>query len=187
MNIHIRHLQPEDGTAVHEMCSSQTVINGTMRLPYQSLAYTKTRIADAEGTVKLVALLEDEVVGYSELITYPNVPRHRHAGEINMIMVREGWQGRGIGRQLMGAMIDLAEQWLQITRLSLTVWADNENAIHLYQQIGFTIEGTMPAYVFRAGGYVDAHIMGRLSPKHVSNHLVQQMGMEMVNGRSSHQ
>ena len=128
MNIQIRHLQPEDVTAVHQMCSSQTVIDGTMRLPYQSLAYTKERVAPANGTIKLVAVLDEEVVGYSELITYPNVARHRHVGEINMIMVREGWQGRGIGRQLMAAMIDLAEQWLQITRLGLIAWTDNKNA-----------------------------------------------------------
>ena len=176
MTISIRHLQAEDATAVHEMCSSETVINGTMRLPYQSLDYTRKRVEPADGVVKLVAITaEGGVVGYSELITYPNVPRHRHAGEVNMIMVRESWQNQGVGRLLMEAMVELAEQWLQLTRLSLTVWADNERAIHLYQEMGFSIEGTMPEYVFRAGQYIDAYLMGRLAPTRagVLHHAVQ--------------
>lgn len=175
MNISIRHLQPEDFSAVHEMCGQQTVINGTMRLPYQSVAYTRQRFEAAEGVIQLVATADDEVVGFAELITHPRAPRHRHAAEISMIMVREGWQHQGIGRQLMAAMVDLAEQWLQITRLSLVVWADNERAIRLYRQMGFEIEGTMPEYVFRAGSYIDAYLMGRLSPNRfgVLHHTVQ--------------
>ena len=165
MSILIRHFQTDDVTAVHEMCSSQTVINGTMRLPYQSLEYTRQRVEPKEGVIRLVAVTaDDEVVGYSELITYPTVPRHRHVGEVNMIMVREGWQNQGIGRQLMHGMIDLADQWLQITRLGLIVWTDNERAIHLYQEMGFVVEGTMPHYAFGAGEFIDAHMMGRLRP-----------------------
>ena len=175
MNISIRHLQPEDVNAVHEMCSSQTVINGTMRLPYQALDYTRRRVEPVDGIIRLVAVADEEVVGYSELITYPNVPRHRHAGEVNMIMVREGWQNQGVGRQLMEAMVDLADQWLQITRLSLIVWTDNHRAVHLYQEMGFEIEGTMPEYAFRAGTYIDAYQMGRLSPNRagVLQHVAQ--------------
>ena len=166
MDIRIRHLQVEDDyKAVHEMLNSQTVINGTMRLPHASLAYTRQRLAAKEDAIMLVVTADEEVVGYAEMITYPHVPRHRHVGDINLIMVREGWQGKGIGRLLMTKLIELADQWLQITRLALTVWADNERAIQLYCQMGFEIEGTMPAYVFRAGRYVDAYMMGRLLPR----------------------
>ncbi|WP_420629151.1 GNAT family N-acetyltransferase [Candidatus Leptofilum sp.] len=182
MTILIRHLQEEDATAVHEMCSKQSVINGTMRLPYQSFAYTKQRVAPVNGVVRLVAVADDRVVGYAELITYPNVPRHRHCGEVNMIMVHEDWQNHGIGRQLMAALLDLADQWLQLTRLSLIVWTDNDRAIHLYKQMGFQIEGTMPEYAFRAGRYIDAFQMGRLSPSRagVLHHREHKNQLEVV-------
>ena len=182
MKLSIRHLQSEDMDAIHEMLGSWTVINGTMRLPYPSVTYTRKRLEPAEGVIQLVAIADDEVVGFSELITYPNVPRHRHAGEVNMIMVREGWQNQGVGRELMLAMIDLADQWLQLTRLSLIVWTDNERAVHLYQQMGFEIEGTMPEYAFRAGGYIDAYLMGRLSPNRfgVLHHAVQNRFFELA-------
>ena len=165
MEIKIRHIQMQDHEAVHQIFLSSPVINGTMRLPYQSLEYTNKRLSKSEDTVKLAACVNEEVVGYAELITYPNIPRHRHAGEINMIVVHPGWRRKGVGQALMRAMIDLADNWLQLNRLSLTVWATNERAIHLYQKCSFVIEGTMQNYVFGQGKYTDAYLMARLKPE----------------------
>ena len=165
MDILIRHLQVEnDAEAVHQIFLNPSVIQGTMRLPFAALDYTRQRLQPSEGIIKLVAIVDSEVAGYVELITYPNVPRHRHVGEVNMIAVSEAMQGMGIGRALMEAVVDLADQWLQLTKLSLIVWEDNYHAIRLYQQFGFVIEGTMADYAFREGEYINAHMMGRLSP-----------------------
>lgn len=164
MNISIRRLQPEDTEAVHQIFASRSTIQGTMRMPYPSLASTRQRLEPSDDVIKLVATLEDEVVGYAELITYPNHPRHRHVGDINMIAVREDMQGKGIGRQLMRALIELADCWLQIIKLNLMVWEDNHNAIHLYKQVGFAVEGTLTDHVFREGDYINALLMGRHHP-----------------------
>lgn len=80
-----------------------------------------------------------------------------------MIAVQEKWHGEGVGAALMGAMVDLADNWLQLRRLSLTVWTSNSSAIALYEKFGFNIEGTMPEFAFGEGKYVDAHLMGRLN------------------------
>lgn len=162
MEIKIRHIQSEDYAAVHQIFSSAHVINGTMRLPYQPLEYTQKRLGQSDEVIKLAACVDDEVVGYAELITHPHAPRHRHAGEINMIVVHAGWQGKGVGRALMQAMIDLADNWLQLNRLSLSVWASNETAICLYQKCGFVVEGVMKNFVFSYGKYTDACLMARI-------------------------
>ena len=159
----IRHLQPEDHKAVHDLFSEQEVINGTMRLPYAPLEYTRKRLESQDGVINLVACVNDEVAGYAELITYPNVPRHRHVGEVNMIAVRRDLHDMGIGRALMQAMIDLADNWLQLKRLGLLVWTFNESAIHLYKKCGFEIEGKLPQYAFGHGDYIDAYLMGRIT------------------------
>ena len=62
----------------------------------------------------------------------------------------------------MQAMVDLADNWLQLTRLCLTVWASNERAMHLYEKFDFVVEGRMKNYVFREGGYEDACLMARI-------------------------
>lgn len=165
MKIDIRHAQSQDLAAIHEMFVSSHVINGTMRIPHQSLGYVEKRIEPNDNVIKLVACVDNEVVGYAELTTHPDAPRHRHVGEINIIIVNSKWQGQGVGGALLRSMIDLAENWMQITRLSLVVWVSNESAINLYQKYGFDLEGTMKQFVFKEGRYEDALLMARtISP-----------------------
>jgi putative acetyltransferase len=62
-------------------------------------------------------------------------------------------------------MVDLVDGWLNVSRLELTVYTDNEPAIALYRKFGFEVEGTHKAYALRAGRYVDSLSMARLRPK----------------------
>jgi len=62
----------------------------------------------------------------------------------------------------MAAIIDAADNWLNLRRLELTVYVDNEPAIRLYRKFGFEIEGTRRADVFRDGRFVDSFAMARL-------------------------
>lgn len=78
------------------------------------------------------------------------------------MMVRDDWQGKGIGTALMQAVVDLADKWLNLVRLELDVFIDNEPAIKLYKEIGFQIEGTRIAEAFRDGKYVDTFAMARV-------------------------
>lgn len=63
----------------------------------------------------------------------------------------------------MAAVMDLAENWLNLKRLELTVYTDNSKAIHLYEKYGFVIEGTLRQWALRDGAYIDAYTMARLS------------------------
>jgi putative acetyltransferase len=78
------------------------------------------------------------------------------------MMVRDDWRGKGIGTALMQAVIDLTDRWLNLTRIELTVFTDNESAIALYRNFGFEIEGTLRKYAFRDGAFVDAYSMARV-------------------------
>lgn len=162
MTFEIRHTEPDDAAAIHAMLTSPHVVDGTMRLPYVSFASSVERIEPREGRYQLTALGDHEVVGFGELVIHPDVPRHAHAGVINIIVTRADRQGQGVGRALIGAMVDLSDDWLGIERLSLTVWTTNEHAIRVYEDFGFRIEGTMRRYVRWRGELIDAHMMARL-------------------------
>ncbi len=170
MSITIRHQEELDIVSIASLFAERSVIDGTMRLPNASLEATRQRLKPAEGMIRLVAV-DDElpeghpeaVIGFAELETYPSVPRHRHAADLHLIAVRESSQGTGLGRRLIAEVLDLADHWLQVTRITLVAWTDNLNAIALYQSVGFEIEGTMPAYTVRSGELIDAHLMGRLT------------------------
>jgi putative acetyltransferase len=77
-------------------------------------------------------------------------------------MVHVDYQGRGVGSALMAAAIDLAENWLNISRIELEVYPDNAPALALYEKFGFEREGILRDFAFRDGQYVDSILMARL-------------------------
>ncbi len=100
------------------------------------------------------------VVGNLTLWQEPN-PRRRHVASLGMA-VRDDWAGRGVGTALMAAALDLADNWLGLTRLELTVRSDNEAAQALYRTFGFVQEGVARDYGLRHGVLVDTLYMARV-------------------------
>jgi putative acetyltransferase len=163
MAITIRRTEPSDYEAIHRILADPKVVWGTLQLPFPSLEEWRKRLAEpTESLYSLVACVEnEEVVGQLSIQTFPDRPRRRHVGYLGMA-VRDDWQGKGVGTALMEAAVDLAENWLNLTRLELEVFVDNTPAIKLYEKWGFKVEGTLVDYAFRDGEYVDTYIMARL-------------------------
>lgn len=160
--LQIRRAEADDCSAIYEMFSSPKVFAGTLQLPYPSLEQWRQRLAEpGDGTYNLTAVVNDHVVGMISVHTFPNRPRRRHVGAIG-ISVHDEWQGKGIGTAMMRAGLDLADNWLNLTRLELEVFADNEPAIRLYERFGFEREGILRQHAFRDGQYVDSYMMARL-------------------------
>ena len=80
----------------------------------------------------LVACASGEVVGELSLWTHEN-PRLRNVAGIGMA-VRDDRRGEGIGTALMRSVLDLADNWIGLTRLELHVHTDNEAGIALYER-----------------------------------------------------
>jgi putative acetyltransferase len=158
----IRAVREQDQDAVHAILTSPHVAAGSMRVPFAPLQLTRDRLVPRAGRYQLAAEHGRQVVGFAELITHPEEPRYGHAGDINMIATHAEWGRRGIGRALTEALVDLADNWLNITRLSLIVFTGNAHAVRLYESMGFEIEGTMRRVSYGAGAWLDAYMMARL-------------------------
>jgi L-amino acid N-acyltransferase YncA len=78
-------------------------------------------------------------------------------------MVRASARGRGVGRLLCRHSIEEARRMgFRAMQYNLVV-ATNTGAVHLWQDLGFQIIGTLPgAFRHIELGYVDAHVMYRL-------------------------
>ena len=165
MDLEIRHAEPEDHESLWQTFSEEEVYAGTLQTPFPSRAAWRKRLSEpVPGDFVLVACMDGQIVGNASIHHYPNRPRRAHAMHIG-IVVKTEFAGRGIGKALMQALVDLADKWLNVTRLELTVYADNERAIGLYKKFGFEVEGTHRGYALRNGQYVDAIYMARLRPK----------------------
>ncbi len=159
--IRVRRAHPDDAEAILAVFSSPRAMAGTLQLPYASAELWRKRLADqGPEDFFLVAEVKGEVVG--NLGMHPaGRARRRHAAGLGMA-VRDDWQRRGVGAALMRAAIDVADNWLNYRRLELTVYTDNAAALALYRKFGFVVEGTLVAYAYRNGRYVDTYTMARL-------------------------
>lgn len=163
MKIEVRSAEPADFEAVRAIFEGEHAIGGTLQTPFPSAEGWRKLLADIAPTNKvLVAVANGRVVGQIGVHQVAR-PRRSHVAIIGMA-VHDRWQGRGVGRALMAAAIDLADNWLQLLRLELTVFTDNPAARGLYEKFGFQLEGTHRAYALRDGVFVDAHAMARLHP-----------------------
>jgi putative acetyltransferase len=162
--IRIRSAEPADYPALQRIHAQPKVIRGTLQMPFPSVESWRKRMADPQdGHRLLLACADEEVVGCISLQQQPVSSRRRHTAHIGM-SVHDDWQGKGVGTALMQAVVDLADRWLNLTRLELSVYTDNTAAIALYKKFGFKIEGTHEHYAFVDGRFTDAYAMARVRP-----------------------
>ena len=137
-------------------------IAGTFQLPYPTESRWLERLSNPPDDLwQLVAVVDGRVVGLVVLVGNARTPARTHAAEV-AIGVHDAWQGRGVGTALMAAIVELADNWLNVKRLELSVFAENEAARRLYERFGFVEEGRYRSYAFRNGRFVDAVSMARL-------------------------
>jgi len=137
------------------------VTRQVLQMPFQPTVVWRKRLApDNERVVQLVALHEGVVIGNLGLENYSRI-RRAHAGSVGMA-VAVAWQGKGVGSKLLAAALDVADNWMNLHRVELSVYADNEAAIGLYRKFGFENEGLFLDYAVRDGQWVDTLSMARL-------------------------
>ncbi|EOD81544.1 Acetyltransferase [Grimontia indica] len=162
MPVTVRPVEPRDIPAIQQLYACPKAQAGTLQMPLPSLAMWEKRLNNIPDDIYCLIAEEDgEIVG--QLGFEANRKgRRRHVGQFGMA-VHDEHTGKGVASALLTAMIDLADNWLNLRRIELTVYSDNEAAIALYQKFGFRQEGIAVDYAFRNGKYVDALFMARLN------------------------
>lgn len=162
MTLSLRPPTPADVDALHEMSLRPKVFHGTSRAPFTPReAFEQRLLGRGPDVHTIVADINDRAVGYGAL--YRGDGRRAHCASL-AITVDDRWHRQGIGRALMTALLDLADNWLGLVRLELETNTDNDGAIRLYTACGFEHEGTKRAAVLRDGAYVDSLMMARIRP-----------------------
>lgn len=125
----------------------------------------KSFISNLDGTngVMIIAEDKDEVIG-SLTAERKRHPQLKHACEFG-IGVLESYRNKGVGTRLIERLFDWAKE-CGINRIELSVFGNNEEAIRLYERIGFMGEGRKIGAVIVDGVPADIVEMASiLSPK----------------------
>jgi ribosomal protein S18 acetylase RimI-like enzyme len=112
-------------------------------------------------TVGIVAEVDGRFVGQVQVS--PGFERSSHLGTLG-ISLRDGYRDVGIGTEMMKEAETQARA-LGLEVVTLEVYATNERAIHVYEDVGFTVVGRIPRGARMPEGYVDLlHMAKEISP-----------------------
>lgn len=107
----------------------------------------------------LVVANNPDIIGYM-VIQGEQLMRTSHRASI-AIGVHSKSRGQGVGQALMTYAIKWAKQ-KGLHRLELTVIAHNKCAVHVYEKLGFEIEGVKRDALYIDGVFVDELYMSKL-------------------------
>ena len=113
------------------------------------------------GLPYLVAQANGEVVGYAYATLYRPRSAYRHTIE-DSVYVADGWNGRGLGRALLEALIARCEAgpWRQLVAV-IGNGHENTGSMALHAKLGFEHVGVLRHVGYKHGGWVDTVLMQR--------------------------
>ncbi len=162
-NIVIRDARPEDCAAVQRIYAHH-VENGTAS--FEEAAPDVDEILGrrngvlAFGAPYIVAQWNGEVQGFAYASKFRPRSAYRHTVE-DSIYVAPTATGRGIGAQLLGALIERCTQLGFRQMVAVIGGSDNAASINLHKRLGFTQAGVLKSTGYKFSTWVDAILMQR--------------------------
>lgn len=166
INYLIRPIKLSDAEGINDLRRMAGVFENILGVPSERISQSESFISNMDGNQHVFAAVtkdengKDIVIGCAAL-SVEAMPRKRHSGTIG-IMIHKKYQNIGVGGALMRTIIDVGENWLMLQRLELSVFEDNEVAIHLYEKLGFEKEGLKRRAAIRNGEFANEFIMSKI-------------------------
>ena len=112
----------------------------------------------------LIAEEAGRVVGYASSSPYHRRPAYRWTVETSIYLAAEA-QGRGIGRELLSALIETLTRQGYVTAIA-AIALPNPVSIALHQRLGFVPAGTYRGVGFKLDEWTDVSLLQRdLAPR----------------------
>lgn len=121
--------------------------------------YIEMNIAGDSRFAWLICLPDDTPVGE---VIINEMDEDNRSASIRIALFDPQYYGKGYGTEAMRLAVDYGFKQGNLHRISLGVYDFNPRAIHVYEKIGFKLEGTLRDTLLWEGEYVDEHIMSIL-------------------------
>jgi len=108
----------------------------------------------------LVAEWSGQIVGWGSVSAWSDRGAYDATGEVS-VYVQESARGHGVGRRLLGALVESAAA-LGFHTLLARVAEGNEVSLHLHDSAGFATVGVMREVGTKFGRRLDVHLLQRM-------------------------
>jgi RimJ/RimL family protein N-acetyltransferase len=111
----------------------------------------------APGKIIITASDKNHLIGFATFNNW-DARKTMHAGFLSVYLLNE-YRRMGLGKELMKMLINWGKSCKTVRKMCLAVFSCNKNAIALYQNAGFKIEGVCPNDIKINGRYYDSVLM----------------------------
>jgi L-amino acid N-acyltransferase len=159
----VRAARPDDAEAIRTIYNLEvTTSTVTFDLVPRTLPEQRLWITDRSGAHAVLVAVDDagDVAGFASLSPYKDRPAYRTTVEDSVYVARTH-QGRGVGRLLLGELLDVATIHGFHTVVARIV-AGHDASIGLHARHGFVQVGTEREVGRKFGRWLDVVVMQRL-------------------------
>lgn len=156
--VELRVLEKDDLEFIYQLNNNPEIMFFWFEEPYNSITYlekTYEKSIENKDIRQFIIQKGDEKIGYVGIFSIDPIHRKAEFG----IMIDPQHQGHGYASTATRLAIDYAFATLNLHKLYLIVDCINEKAIHVYEKLGFTVEGVLKEEYFVNGTFHDVSIM----------------------------
>lgn len=171
--VYLKPLNASDAEAYYQQLFNAETrrLTGTKAIfNYEQITeYIDRKRGDDSSVLLLIALQEtNELIGDIALqdLDYTN-----RSASLRISIDQSEHQGQGYGTEALCLMLDYAFGILQLHRVELNVYEFNERAVHVYEKVGFKVEGRQRDALFYNHEYHDAILMSMLEEEYREKYL----------------
>src|SRR5690625_398365 len=157
-SIHLRAAELEDVSFLHQIFNDPNIMDYWFNEPYQTRHQLENNLKEKRKDSRLFIITNDMEEQIGLIGFYFIDQRHRHAEFA--IAVDPAHQGKGYATRAMELALDYAFYTLNFRKVYLIVVDINEKASHIYEKVGFKVEGRLVEHYFIKGKYNDGIMMG---------------------------
>ncbi len=156
--IELRVLEKDDLEFIHQLNNNPDIMSFWFEEPYQSMTLLEKmyeKSIDNKDVRQFIIKKGKEKIGYVGIYSIDPIHRKAEFG----IMIDPKQQGYGYASTATHLAMDYAFSTLNLHKLYLIVDRINEKAIHVYEKMGFQVEGVLKEEYFVNGRFHDVSIM----------------------------
>lgn len=160
----MRRLGPDDAAQMHALRREALVANpfafGSAPADdrFRTLEAATAALGPADDHAIYGAFVDERLVGMAGIMREARA-KSRHMANIWGMYVAPDDRGRGVGRELLDAVVAHARGWPGVVMVELSATEAAEAALRMYVSAGFRAWGREPRSLYWEGRYVDQTFM----------------------------